>query len=279
MTRTNTISMLLTLTATAGLAMAQPAKKQSDDNDLLRGPDVVQSDSAKDQPRELTEEERQAKMQEMFKEHPIEMREMTVTLRSLGNRRADRNTLNISQEQDDQLKAIMQKFREDMRQFQQDNMVKIREMRDAMNKEARERREEAQKQAEKSDDPADAMQEQGKDDAMSDRPAPREGEAARKLREFIASSPPSRNAIKSIKTVLSEEQFDMVQQHIFKTRMRIEQNRDARQGRNGEDDARRGPARRGVDADDVQQQRRDRDTQREKNGQGRGKGKDKPIDD
>ncbi|MFG0246827.1 MAG: hypothetical protein ACF8MF_12340 [Phycisphaerales bacterium JB052] len=253
MTRTTTISMLLTLSAAAGLAMAQPATKESD-NDLLRGPDVVENGVRPDRPEPMSEEEREAKMRESFEERPMELREMSVALRALGNIRSGKNELNLTIEQNDQVEAILRKYREDFRTFQQDNMVKIRQLREAMNKERREmieqqkaEREEAAKEKEAAE-PADAMQ------AADERPeAPAEGKAARQLREFIASSPAVQTAMASFRKVFSDEQYDLIEEHVFKNRLRAQ---GSRSGPNSEE---RRPARREMDdTEGVRQQMRER---------------------
>jgi len=259
MTRTKTIPMLIALTTAAGLAIAQPAKQNRDDNDLLRGPAVVETDSA------VGTQDQEKLMRADFKENPVAMREVLGALRALGNVRSGNNPLELSPEQDQQIKDAMKTYREDIRVFQQDNVVKIRGLRDQMNKEARERRERDQKQAENKDEPADAMSEQGENqDAMRDRPEQKESDAARKLRKFIASAPANKAAMKTIKETLSDEQYAMVQKHVFKTRQRA-----------SERGADRGTARRGVDSDRVREQQQDREGQR---GKGENK-RDKPIDD
>ena len=253
MTRTNTITMLLSLSAAAGLAMAQPATKESD-NDLLRGPDVVENSARPDRPEPMSEEEREAKMRESFEERPLEMREMSVALRALGNIRSGKNELNLTDAQNDQIQAIMKTYRGDIRAFQQENMVQIRQLREKVNKERRERlekeqaeREAAQKEA-KDAEPADAMQ------AADERPEPpAESNAARQLRELISNSPAVKTALASLRKVFSDEQYDMIEEHVFKSRLRAQ----GQQARPDNEDRR--PARREMDdTEGVRQQMRER---------------------
>lgn len=268
MKRTQTLSMILMLTAASGLAIAAPEKKNNENKDVLRGPDVVDTST----PQNKTDEKPAMGDPELepvdFEKNPIELREYTIAIRSLNGPQAD-STLSMTPEQSQQLRDILQNYREDLRAFQEANQVEIRKLRDAMNKEARERREQ---QEESADEQKDAMQ--GQTGRAS--PSPRaEGDAARKLREFIASSPAAKTAIKQINAVLTPEQMEAVKQNVEKMRQRASQSgRDgARPGQRG-NGTERGPARRGVDNDSDQvrpAQRRDRDAQRDKS--------DKPADD
>ena len=253
-----TLSMLLMLTATAGLAIAQPSKTSTNDQDVLRGPDVVETNNkdnnAKDNEQiELTPEQVKAELEK----NPIQMREMTGIVRRLANDR-----LGTTPEQDAQIKEILNNYREEIRAFQEANQEQIRTLRDQMNKETREHREQLkQKQSEQNENTM-----QGEDKPA--RPEPFESEAAKKLREMMANAPATKAAIKGIFAVLNEEQAQMVKMAVVKSR-HSEQKRpnDTMNRRNsGGDDARR-PARRGVDSEQVRPaERRNRDAQRDKTG-------------
>lgn len=253
-----TLSMLLMLTATAGLAIAQPSKTSSNDTDVLRGPDIVETNNmgnnAKDdEQKELTPEQVKAELEE----NPIQMREMTGVVRRLA-----RDRLGTTPEQDKQIKDILNNYREEIRAFQEANQDQIRKLRDKMNTEAREHREKLRKQAEQNEDTM-----QGEDDKPA-RPEPFESESAKKLREMMANAPATKAAIKNIFAVLNEEQGDMVKMMVVKTRHSEQQRREDAMNRrnNGEENTRR-PARRGVDSDEVRPaEKRNRDAQRDKNG-------------
>lgn len=251
-----TLSMLLMLTATAGLAIAQPSKTSTNDSDVLRGPDVVETNNkdnnAKDdEQKELTPEQVKAELEK----NPIQMREMTGIVRRLASDR-----LGTTPEQDAQIKDILNNYREEIRAFQEANQDEIRKLRDQINKEARERREQLRKQqAEQNEDTM-----QGEDE----KPEPFESEAAKKLRAMMANAPATKAAIKNIFAVLNEEQAQIVKMAVVKSRHAEQQRREEAMKRHnsGGDNARR-PARRGVDSDQVRPaDKRSRDSQRDKNG-------------
>lgn len=276
MKRTTTLPMLLTLTAVAGFAVAQPAKKEKqDDKNLLRGPDVRETTttntSTNDARPQLTEEQRQKMKQRMFEARPIEMRELVLLTRARGGN----NALELTDAQREQIRAIQRQYREELRVFQQVHQEKIIALRTKVREEAKEQREEMRKRrAGEKTDAADAMEEQGEDDmgrgmgrGMGHGMGPGEGKAARELREFISSSPPAQKAMKAFRSVLTEEQYATVEDHVFKTRMRAMQRR-------GNNNARPTPARRNMDHERVRTQRRERNQDRQ-NDMERGKQKKK----
>lgn len=272
MKRTTTLPMLLTLTAVAGFAVAQPAKKEKqDDKNLLRGPDVRETTttntSTNDARPQLTEEQRQKMKQRMFEARPIEMRELVLLTRARGGN----NALELTDAQREQIRAIQQEYREEIRLFQQEHQEKIIALRAKVSEETKEQREEMRKRRSgEQTDAADAMEEQGEDGmgrGMSHGKRPGEGKAARELREFISSSPPAHKAMKAFRSVLTEEQYATVEDHVFKTRMRAMQRR-------GNNNARPTPARRNMDHERVRTQRRERNQDRQ-NDMERGKQKKK----
>jgi len=238
MKRNQTLSMLLMLTTAAGLAIAEPAKKESTDKDLLRGPSVNQTEETTEKARDLAELDIQAAL----KEKPMELREVTLAIRNLGSDRA-RVSLGLTEEQNEKIKSITSKYREDIRAYQQENQTEFRALREAMRKEGQELRKQREEQK----------------DAMSDTASekPQESEAARKLREFLANAPATKAAMKGIESILSEEQFELVKTHVVVSRNR-QQERGAQQ--RGNEGPRSG--RRGMDSDEAQPQRRQRNSDR-----------------
>lgn len=272
MKRTTTLPMLLTLTAVAGFAVAQPAKKEKqDDKNLLRGPDVRETTttntSTNDARPQLTEEQRQKMKQRMFEARPIEMRELVLLTRARGGN----NALELTDAQREQIRAIQQEYREKIRLFQQEHQEKIIALRAKVSEETKDQREEMRKRRSGEQTGAgDAMEEQGEDGmgrGMGQGMGPGEGEAARELREFISSSPPAQKAMKAFKSVLTEEQYATVEDHVFKLRMRAMQRR-------GNNNARPNPARRNMDPEQVRTQRREQDRERDME-----RGKQKKKDD
>jgi gas vesicle protein len=241
MKRNQTLSMLLMLTASAGLAIAEPEKKQTSDNDLLRGPSVTETNA----PRIDKEDRPEIDVEAELKERPMELREVTMALRNLESDRTP-VSLGLTQEQRDEIKKITQQYREDIQAFQEANQPEIRRLRDEMNKEAKEMRERRQKDR----DAEDAMSEKGD----KPREKPQEGKAAQKLRAFMASAPAVKVAMTSIKDVLSEEQYELVQKHVVVARHRAQD----RQAERGADRER--PNRRGMDATDARPERKSRES-------------------
>lgn len=245
MKRNQSVSMLLMLTAAAGLAIAEPAKKESSDKDLLRGPDVKETTS----PRADKADRPEIDIEEELKEKPLDLRELTIAVRMLSSGRAPiEHTL--TQEQSDEIKEITMQYREDIRAFQEANMVTIRKLRDEVNKEAKEIRERRKKEAqERKEKGEDAMSDSSNKDKREQQP---ENKAAKKLREFMSSAPAAKAAIAGIKEVLTEDQLELVKKHAVMTRHRS-QSGEARSPRS---------ARRGMDEGDARPERRERDQQR-----------------
>ncbi len=244
MKRNQTLSMLLMLTATAGLAIAQPAKKNTSDKDLLRGPDVKETNS----PRANKENRPEIDVEAELEENPMELREITIAVRMLSSGRVPVEH-SLTQDQEDDIKDITMQYREDIRAFQEANVVQIRKLRDEVNKEAKEIRERRKKEAQE-------RKEKG-EDAMSDSPKeekrekPPENKAAKKLREFMNSAPAAKTAIAGIKEVLTEDQFELVEKHVVMSRHRSQagEARGPRQGRRGMEEGDARPERRERDKD------------------------------
>ncbi len=253
------LSMLLMLTAAAGLAIAEPTKSDTSDQDLLRGPNVKETDS---QPANK-DQRPQMSVDEHLEAKPMEIREVYSAIRILSGDRASAD-VQLNEFQQDKIKEIMQQYREDIRAYQEENRTEMRALRDQMNKEAKERREQRQKAAES--EVGGSMQERARQSRDQG-----ETPAARKLRELINNSPAAKNAMKSIKSTLRAEQMDALKEAVVKARVRAES-----RARDGERGDRAQPARRGMDGDDARPQRRERNQNRDCNGDEK---REKPIDD
>ncbi len=247
MKRNQSLSMLLMLTAAAGLAIAEPEMKQTTDNDLLRGPIVTETNS----PRTDKEDRPEIDVEAELMEHPMELREVTMALRLLESDRTP-ESLGLTQEQRDEIKKITQQYREDIQAFQEANRAEIRKLRDEMNKEAKEMRERRQKER----DAEDAMSDKG-DKGDKPREKPQEGKAAQKLRVFMASAPAVKTAMGKFKSTLSEEQYELVKKHVVVARHRAQD----RQANRGADQERPGN-RRGMDSRDARPERKSRESEK-----------------
>lgn len=265
MTRNQTVSMMLMLTAASGLAFgAAPEKKQTTDKDLLRGPAVVDSSTPADadKPGMMKQAEQETELQEaVHDQSPMAIREMTAAIKILSSERSD-NQLNLSPQQDAQIKLVLEQFRTEMQAFQQENREKIREMRSKINAEAKEHREAMREERQ-------AAIEAGKEPPQ--RPQPQASETSKKLRQMIENSPPSQNAIAGIKKVLSDEQLELVKKGVMKSRLRSQNARQERQGQDGEAGVERESNRREVNPDRVRPEQRRQRNQKNKS--------DKPNDD
>ncbi len=257
MTRNQTVSMMLMLTAASGLAFAAPEKKQTTDKDLLRGPAVVDSSTPADadKPGMMKQTEQETELQEAVQDQsPMAVREMVAAIKILSSERSG-NQLNLSPEQDAQVKVVLERFRTEMQAFQQDNMEKIREMRSKINAEAKEQRQAMREERQ-------AAIEAGKEPPQ--RPQPQASETAKELREMIENSPPSQNAIAGIKRVLSDEQLELVKKGVMKSRLRSQNARQNRQGQDGEAGMERESNRREVNPDRVRPEQRRQRNQKNK---------------
>lgn len=249
MKRNQTLSMLLMLTASAGLAIAQPAKKSTDDQDVLRGPAVNSTTSTNvDRKPEAVEDLSDEQVSERLKENPIEMRELTGVIRRFA-----KDQLGLTREQNTQIKKILDTYREDLRAYQEENMDEIRVLRDRMRAEADAYRKKMQES------------EGGNRSKQMQNRAAFESESAKKLRKMLAEAPPTKTAMKQIRNVLSDEQEVVMNRAVLKMRASMEERREAgNENRRDGDNARR-PARKGVDSDEMRPaQPRERNNQRKK---------------
>jgi len=267
MKRTHTLTMILALTATSGMALAGPEaqKKSSDDSTVLRGPKVDHSTTRKDRDEPAMNGDNDRDMMKAHDQRPLTMREIGGALRQLSNNR-DGNALDLSEEQRAEIKEITMQLREDMREFQEANREQFMKLREEAAAERKNNAEQA-----KNNEPQDR-------NARQEKPMQGQNKAGEKLRSFIENSPPSKHAIARIKEVLTPEQFVIVSEHAKTSRQQMaqrvrESRRDAAPGEEGMRDA----PRRRLDEDGQRARRApNRDAQR---GQRKDEKKDQPIDD
>ena len=255
MKSTQTFAMILMLTATAGLANAQ-ATTSSDDQDLLRGPAVTDNSSSDSKKSDALQE---IDVEKELEERPMQLSELIIAIRTLSSNNAG-NLLKLPEDQQAKIKEIQNTQRKEFAEYREENYTQFRTLRDQVNKEANERRERKKKEAEQADQ-KDAMQdsiqgdEEGKEAKKSSEP--KAGEAAKKLREMVENAPPTLKAKEGIRDVLSEAQFEQVQERVVKNRMRQKENQERRM--KGMRD--RDTAKRGADGKDVKPGQRRGDEQ------------------
>ena len=242
MKRMQPFTTIALIAATAGMAMAvtAPEKTKTDDKDMLRGPKVVTSTTTQSNDKENNDEPAMT-MQGEHERPPVVMREIVTSIRMLSSERAEAK-LDLTDEQSEKIKAILQQYREDMRAFQEENREKMREMRDEANKQNKERR---AQNAEKDGNEKEAMEERGERGERAQRgqrEARAESPAAKKLRDFVDNNPASKKALKEIKSVLTPEQFKLIENQAQTMRQRAQQGRRAQDAGEGNQN-RRAPAR------------------------------------
>ena len=255
MKRTLTTSFALLILAASGLASAGPEKTEKTEKDVLKGPKVVSTDTSDSATKDsMTSTDKQMDPAEELKKNPILFREYISALKGSKNKN---DALQITDQQQEQIAAIMKDHRQAMADFQEANRDQIREMRDRMqaeNNRAQKESSENKPAIEKSKD-KDAQ-----DDKQADRPArqapnDRNMQAREKLRAYIDNAPPNKEAISKLKQVLNPEQFSAVDNHVLAMRARVQENANrptrARPGaEDGSDEAR--PARRRMNPDEAQ---------------------------
>jgi Spy/CpxP family protein refolding chaperone len=239
MKRMQPFTTIALIAATAGMAMAvtAPEKTKTDDKDMLHGPKVVTSTTTQSNDKDNNVEPAMT-MQGEHERTPVVMREIVTSIRILSSERAQAK-LDLTDEQSEKIKAILLQYREDMRAFQEENREKMREMRDEANKQNRERR---AQDAEKDGNEKEAVEERGERAQRGQREARAESPAAKKLRDFVDNNPASKKALKEIKSVLTPEQFKLVENQAHTMRQRAQQGRRGQDAGEG-DQNRRTPAR------------------------------------
>lgn len=270
MKRAQPTALLIMLAAASGLAAAAP---EDENKDLLRGPKVV--DSAKPAGEKPADTQSMSDaMQEAGEnqadERPIVMREYIAAFRALTSGRAG-DKLNLSQQQADQIEAITQTHREAMRQFQEENREKLRAMRDAAGIGPRARQQQAQ------DDDAQPTQETDEQrQAREEERRQRHMQVRQELHDIVDNAPPSLQALARIKSVLSEEQNQMVEEFVKSVRQRRQENaKNGQRAERGE----RGPRGERDDRPARRMDRARRGKQRGAESEKTDSGETKPADD
>jgi Spy/CpxP family protein refolding chaperone len=243
MKRAQSLSIIAMVIAASGLAIGAPEKTKENNKDMLRGPKVVTSTTTQSNDKDNNVEPAMT-MQGEHERTPVVMREIVTSIRILSSESAQAK-LDLTDEQSEKIKAILQQYREDMRAFQEENREKMREMRDEANKQNRERR---AQDAEKDGNEKEAVEERGERGERGERTqrgqreARAESPAAKKLRDFVDNNPASKKALKEIKSVLTPEQFKLVENQAHTMRQRAQQGRRGQDAGEG-DQNRRTPAR------------------------------------
>jgi|GEM_PF-4131415 len=257
-----TSSLAFLILSASGLAIAAPDDtSKSKDKDLLKGPKIVDTAPAdKDSTMDSMKDSSDAMEEKALKAEPLAYREYLVALRQL---KADQGgePLNLSSEQQEQIKSIMKEHRTSMRDFQEANREKMRKLRTASNdgSGAREKRPTDDRPAVETKEDKDLRE---KNDGNHDK-AP-QGEAKEratksrsKLRQFMDNAAPNKQAISKLKQVLSAEQHDVIKASIMKSRKPRMAPRDGAdrpdgaQGRRGSDSETAPGNRRRINSDRV----------------------------
>jgi len=281
-TRTLTTAFALLLIAGSGLAAAGPEKEKSKDKDLLRGPKVVNNDRTtnrvrKDSMQDQRKHQDSMKVSDKELNRPISVREILGAIRQLQSPKAE-VALNLTDEQRNQISEINTELRTAMRKFQEEHKNEFQAMRqrarpgtppaDGADKNRQRdhkpvepaNRDRPQK-GQRAQRGQDAQNAQDRPDALSgQRPAQndRAMKMREKLRDMIENSPPNKEALAKLRTVLTPEQFKLVRSHIHKTRAEIAPDGQRpgqmqRQRTDRQDDAQ--GRRRGNDAEDAHPER------------------------
>ena len=262
-----TTSLAFLILSASGLAMAGPEKTKTKDKDILRGPKVVHTDQSV---RNSTDAD-DSSMDSMdsqdaidTKAHPIQFREYLMALRQLHANQGG-EPLNLSAEQQDQIKSIMQQHRKAMKEFQEANREKMRELRNSSNPGAgaREKQSTDDRPAIQSRQARDRRDKESgnQDRALKGHAKDRAEKAKNRLREFIDSAPPNRQAISKLMQVLTPEQQQILKSNVRNARKhRIERAKQARQNH-----SERAQDRRGNDSEATPGNRRHINADRAKN--------------
>ncbi|MBL4591025.1 MAG: hypothetical protein JKY96_03595 [Phycisphaerales bacterium] len=254
-----------------GLAIAGPDNKQ-DDKQTLRGP-RVQQNTDQDQQGEKNERrvKKESKQRDQRAARPgAEMRVMIAAMRALKKAEGD---LALSDEQEEQIKAIVKEHREAMKAFMEEHREELQAIRPEGAPERGQRGDRAGRQ-DRDDhegmmDDSDGMHDmdgekpdrsrrRGGADAKRDRPNPEARRAAmEKVKEIMKDAPNDGQARKKIMALLSDGQRDLVKKTMRKQRQRIEGRRGEMQNRRGQrtkqgEQAKR-ENRRGQRSDDAKQ--------------------------
>ncbi len=239
---TLTVSLALLIISASGLAAAGPEKKEKRNKDILRGPEVTQT-TPTDRPGDsMTDRsdrsDRPGKADRKGKDrakHPITFRDYQLAIRQLSNKRAAQ-ALNITDDQQAQIRTIVQEHRQAMQAFLEEHKDKIAKMRQII-------KQSQGQQGSSAKDPSSALEpannaQQGKGQ-KSNKQTPRTIQAREKLRNFIDSAPPNKEAIAKLHKVLTPDQLDAIKSHIKSTRAKRANRPDQSQRSRGRSDQRK----------------------------------------
>ncbi|MBL4698654.1 MAG: Spy/CpxP family protein refolding chaperone [Phycisphaerales bacterium] len=217
--RTLTASLALVIIAASGMAAAGPEKKEQRDKDLLRGPKVTTTSPDK---RRNNDDSMSDKSQRQAN-HPVIMRDYQLAFRQLQGKKSTQS-LNLTDKQQEQVRDVMKKYRQEMKTFQEENLGKIQKIRADIK---------AMREANQDMDPEEKRE--------------RTTKAREKLQAFMSNASANKTAIAQLKQILTPEQQNMIKAHIKEARakrLQGDQARERRVDRDGEaQDQRRRPNR------------------------------------
>ncbi|MEX0877223.1 MAG: hypothetical protein WD114_07160 [Phycisphaerales bacterium] len=258
-------SLIVLLAAASGLAAAQPEKTDNSDNDLLRGPSVVDTAEPTEERDAGDAMEAQGDERPAWARKPIVFREYIIILRQMSNARQG-NPLAVSDEQQEKIDEILRDHRVAMRDFQQEHKDQLQRLRRAANSNRDRNNQPGQFGAPTTiRDMEQQENEEGGDlggveDGQVD--SSRAEKAREKLRAFIDNAPPSRESLEKLGAVLDDKQQELIKERIMQHRKRLheraqEAGDDAEDGDDGAEDAVRPVRRQRMNRDRAQPQERD----------------------
>lgn len=229
MQRTLTASLALLIISASGLAAAGPEKKEKRDKDVLRGPEVTQTTTSQpDRPADSMKDQadRPGKANQKGKDranHPITFRDYQLAIRQLNNKRAAQ-ALNLTDDQQAQIRTIAQEHRQAMQAFLEEHKEKVAAMRQRI------KQSKAEQQKGRS-----AIESANK---QTSRQGDRASQARQKLRNFIDNAPANKEALAKLEKVLTPTQFDALKSHIKSARAKRANRPDQPQRDKGQSDQR-----------------------------------------
>ena len=266
--RTINASLVLVLIAASGLAIAAPEKTKRN-KDILKGPSVTsttQSPRTNDSMEPMDSDQQMQDRVAKQDKRPVGLREYMMVLRQQRGQQAA-NKLGLSEDQQSQIKAIIEEHKQAMKAFQEEHQEQIMALKDKI-KEAR-KSQQANRSKNKNINTSDEKP-QGN---------PRADQAREKIRNFIDSAPANKAAFSKIKSVLTPGQQEMVKARVHQ--MRASRTQDAQRPGQAQRDKRQGdrqqtnrPARVRPNKSNIN--RKDVDSE---NAKRKGKGRPTPEDD
>lgn len=200
--RTINASLVLVLIAASGMAIAAPEKIKRN-KEILKGPSVTsttQSPRTNDSMDSMEPMDSDQQMQNRVTKQdkrPVRLREYMMILRQQRGQQTA-NKLGLSEDQQSQIKAIIEEHRQAMKAFQEEHREQIAALKNKI-REAR-KNQQADRSKNKNINTADEKP-QGN---------PRADQAREKIRNFLDSAPANKAAFSKIKSVLTSEQQEMV---------------------------------------------------------------------